>query len=79
MPGNSFESNIDIAIFKPQIGAGRNLVDLTYVENVADALVLAVYSATRLFPRDELFGLKSSSLKSQASLLISEAFHTVFA
>jgi nucleoside-diphosphate-sugar epimerase len=26
----------------PQIGAGRNLVDLTYVENVADALVLAL-------------------------------------
>jgi 2-alkyl-3-oxoalkanoate reductase len=26
----------------PQIGDGRNLVDLTYVENVADALVLAL-------------------------------------
>ena len=26
----------------PQIGAGRNLVDLTYVENVADALVRAL-------------------------------------
>ena len=26
----------------PQIGTGRNLVDLTYVENVADALVLAL-------------------------------------
>ena len=26
----------------PQIGSGRNLVDLTYVENVADALLLAL-------------------------------------
>jgi nucleoside-diphosphate-sugar epimerase len=26
----------------PQIGAGRNLVDLTYVENVVDALILAL-------------------------------------
>ena len=30
----------------PQIGNGRNLVDLTYVENVADAIVLALRADT---------------------------------
>ena len=32
----------------PQIGDGQNLVDLTYVENVADATVLALESSTAI-------------------------------